>query len=192
MSGGPRLAGRTSLTRATLADLPTVAALVNGAYRGETSREGWTTEADYIDGQRTSVDDLARDLASPGEPSLLLLHEAGRAAPLACVMVELVRRAEGGASGYIGMLTVDPALQAGGVGRMMLAAAQDEARRRGADRARMGVVSIRDSLIAWYQRRGYALTGESEPFPYDDARFGAPRRPDLMFVVLEKSLTAEA
>jgi hypothetical protein len=52
----------------------------------------------------------------------------------------------------------------------------------------MTVVNLRDTLIAWYERRGYAPTGETEPFPYGDARFGAPRRDDLAFVVLRKRL----
>jgi hypothetical protein len=50
------------------------------------------------------------------------------------------------------------------------------------------VVHLRDTLIAWYQRRGYLLTGETEPFPYHDQRFGWPLRDDLHFVVLEKEI----
>jgi len=56
----------------------------------------------------------------------------------------------------------------------------------------MTVVSVRESLIAWYLRRGYRLTGQTEPFPYDDHRFGTPLRDDLEFVVLEKDLRAES
>jgi hypothetical protein len=52
----------------------------------------------------------------------------------------------------------------------------------------MTVISIRDALIAWYERRGYVRTGETEPFPYGDRRFGIPLRDDLLFVVLEKHL----
>lgn len=50
----------------------------------------------------------------------------------------------------------------------------------------MTVVNVRDTLIAWYVRRGYRLTGEREPFPYGDNRFGTPLRQDLHFEVLEK------
>ena len=52
----------------------------------------------------------------------------------------------------------------------------------------MTVVHIRDTLIAWYERRGYALTGETRPFPHGDDRFGKPLRDDLSFVVMEKVL----
>ena len=89
---------------------------------------------------------------------------------------------------YLGMLTVRPDLQAKGTGRTLLAAAEAAAAELGARRIRMTVVAIRDSLIAWYQRRGYALTGETRPWPYEDERYGQPRRGDLSFVVLEKAL----
>ena len=168
------------------ADLPAVVDLVNSAYRGgEGAQAGWTSEADYIDGQRTSLEDLTRELAGQPKPTLLLLRETPGGEMLACAMVE--PHIEAG-YGYIGMVTVKPGLQAGGIGRAMLEAAEDHVRKLGAIRARMTVVSIRDSLIGWYERRGYRLTGERKPFPYDDARFGVPRRPDLEFAVLEKTL----
>ena len=52
----------------------------------------------------------------------------------------------------------------------------------------MTVVNVREGLIAWYMRRGYAWTGEVLDFPYDDLRFGTPNRQDLSFVVLERAL----
>ena len=52
----------------------------------------------------------------------------------------------------------------------------------------MTVIAQRAELIAWYERRGYARTGEARPFPYGDPRFGEPRRDDLSFLVLEKPL----
>ncbi len=54
----------------------------------------------------------------------------------------------------------------------------------------MTVVSIRESLVAWYERRGYQRTGETEPFPCGESHLGTPRRADLEFVVLEKTLRA--
>jgi ribosomal protein S18 acetylase RimI-like enzyme len=74
------------------------------------------------------------------------------------------------------------------LGRTLLAAAEDFAKQRGARRIQMTVVNVRDILIAWYQRRGYTLSGESRPFPYGDDRFGKPTRDDLHFVVLQKDL----
>jgi len=52
----------------------------------------------------------------------------------------------------------------------------------------MTVIRQRPELIAWYERRGYRLTGERRSFPYGDERFGQPNRDDLEFVVLEKTL----
>ena len=52
----------------------------------------------------------------------------------------------------------------------------------------MTVITQRRELIAWYERRGYTVTGESRPFPHSDERFGLPRRTDLVFEVLAKPL----
>jgi len=87
------------------------------------------------------------------------------------------------------MLAVRPEWQDAGLGRRMLEFAETEARARGAPAARMSVVSVRSSLISWYERRGYRRTGETEPFPYDDARFGQPQERGLEFILLQKELT---
>ncbi len=170
-----------SFRRATLDDVPALHALVESAYRGEVSRAGWTTEADFLDGQRTDVDELSALVRGPST-RLLLAHEGDRL--VGCVLL----REEPGCA-YLGMLSVRPELQAAGVGRALLDEAERVAR---ADlrkpEMRMRVISLRDSLIAWYERRGYARSGEREPFPYDDPRSGKPKRDDLEFVVLRKSL----
>jgi len=165
-------------------EFPAVAALVNSAYRGESSRAGWTTEADYLDGQRTDAETLAQDLAAKPGAALLLLRDEPGGPILGTVWVEPGDLG----SWYLGMLTVAPTLQAGGRGRGLLADAEAYIRDRGGRRVEMTVVSIRDTLIAWYARRGYQPTGEVRPFPYGDSRFGEPRRDDLAFVVLAKDL----
>jgi ribosomal protein S18 acetylase RimI-like enzyme len=86
------------------------------------------------------------------------------------------------------MLAVRPGAQDRGLGRTILHRAEAEGISMGAHVARMTVVSVRGSLIAWYERLGYCRTGATERFPYEDARFGAPLRSDLKFVVLEKTL----
>lgn len=169
---------------ATAADLPAIADLVNSAYRGESSRQGWTTEADYLDGQRTDPATLAADLAEQPEAVLLTLRDQADGLLLGSVWLEPA----GPEVWYLGMLTVRPDLQDRKLGREMLAAAEAYATERGARRIRMTVVSIRDTLIAWYERRGYGATGETAPFPYEDRRFGDPRRDDLGFIVMEKVL----
>jgi ribosomal protein S18 acetylase RimI-like enzyme len=167
---------------ATLDDLPALHRLIERAYRGETAKVGWTNEADLLDGQRTDVEELTEILTDPAR-IMLLAEDAG--AMVACL--QLVD--EGGGTAYLGMLSVEPELQAGGLGRFMIAAAEAEAVARfGADTLRMTVIRQRPELIAWYERRGYARTGETEPFPLSDERFGLPRRQDLEFVVLAKRL----
>ncbi len=103
---------------------------------------------------------------------------------LGCVWLEPA----GGEAWYLGLLTVRPDLQDRQLGRGLLEAAEAVAAERGARRIRMTVVNVREELIAWYRRRGYALTGERQTYPYEDAPFGVPRQPDLAFVVLERML----
>jgi predicted N-acetyltransferase YhbS len=130
------------------AELPAVAALVNSAYRGDVSRQGWTTEADYIEGQRTDAESLAADLAAKPRAKLLVLRDAPDADLLGTVWLEPVAKGE---AWYLGMLTVRPDLQARQLGRILLETAEAAAAAEGARRVRMTVISIRDTLIAWYQ-----------------------------------------
>jgi ribosomal protein S18 acetylase RimI-like enzyme len=170
---------------ATPRDIPALVELVNSGYRGESSEAGWTTEGHLLGGQRTDPDSLATLLAKPD--AAVLLHDDG-AKLLGCVHVELAREH---AAVYIGMLTVLPTGQRGGLGRTLLDAAEQYGRERWhVAAARMTVIAQRTELIAWYERRGYQLTGETEPFPYHDERFGLPKRDDLYFVILAKPLPA--
>ncbi|TCS12294.1 GNAT family N-acetyltransferase [Caulobacter sp. BK020] len=161
-----------------------IVALVNSAYRGEGAQAGWTTEAGYIDGQRIDLDSLRQDLAEAPNAVLLTLRDKAGGPLLGCVWVE--PDAEAPDAWYLGMLTIRPDQQDRQLGRALLAHGEAYARDRGARRVRLTVVHLRDTLIAWYQRRGYALTGERKPFPVGE-RFGRPQRA-LEFVVLEKEL----
>jgi ribosomal protein S18 acetylase RimI-like enzyme len=165
-------------------DFPAIVALVNSAYRGQGAQAGWTTEAGYIDGQRIDLDSLRQDLAEAPDAVLLTLRDEDGGPLLGCVWIE--PDAEVAGAWYLGMLTIRPDLQDRQLGRTLLAHGEAYARDRGAQRVRMTVVHLRDTLIAWYQRRGYVLTGETKPFPVGE-RFGKPQR-ELSFVVLEKSL----
>lgn len=173
-------------------DLVDIVTLVNSAYRGELALKGWTSESYLLGGQRTDEATLRADLAAKPGAALLALRDEAGAKPHACAWVEPANGEHGGDHGgevwYVGMVTVSPLRQDGGIGRTMLEAAEAYARERGGKAMTMTVVSVRDTLIAWYQRRGYRLTGETEPFPYGDERFGVPKRDDLHFVVLEKAL----
>jgi ribosomal protein S18 acetylase RimI-like enzyme len=165
------------------ADIDAIVALVESAYRGDASRAGWTTEADFLDGRRTGADDVSACIHRP-QSVVLLAERAGEADLLACAHIAV----EDGA-GYFGMFSVRPILQGGGVGKALLAEAERVAREDWQLLAmRMTVIDIRDELIAFYERRGYHRTGIKKPFPYGDERFGLPKRQDLRFEVLEKAL----
>ena len=170
---------------ATAADLPALHALVESAYRGDSARGGWTHEADLLGGQRTDLAALSHQIEDPAQA----IHVARDGAGLAgCVAIA----DRGGGTAYIGLVTVDPERQASGLGRQLLIAAEEHATQSfAADRAEMTVISLRTELIAWYQRRGYALTGETRPFPAADPRVGLPQRGDLGFVVMAKPLAPQ-
>ncbi|GLW75113.1 N-acetyltransferase [Kitasatospora phosalacinea] len=167
---------------ARLRDVPDLVALVESAYRGESSRAGWTTEADLLEGQRTDEAAVTDLLGRPD--SVVLVVEGEDGAPIACCHVE--RR---GTAAYFGMFSVSPAVQGGGLGRQVLARAEEWARAEwGVSAMEMTVIEQRADLIAWYERRGFVRTGEFEPFPYGDERFGVPLRADLRFAKLAKPL----
>jgi ribosomal protein S18 acetylase RimI-like enzyme len=167
---------------ATIGDAPALVALLNSAYRGESSKAGWTTEADLLDGQRIDVEALTETIATPGH--VILLHVQDHA-PVACVHLERT-----GEDCYLGMLTVRPTTQGLGLGRKLLEAAERWAIEHWSSRKmHMAVIEQRIELIAWYERHGYGRTGERKPFPYGDERFGLPRRDDLAFEVLCKPLS---
>lgn len=170
-----------SLRAAEPSDIDAVVSLVESAYRGDSSRRGWTTEADFLEGRRTGPDDVGACIAR--DRSRMLLAERDGVL-VACAHVAV----EDGA-GYFGMFSVRPELQGAGIGKHVLGEAErivrDEWRM---PLMRMTVIDIRDELIAFYERRGYRRTGITRPFPYGDARFGLPLRNDLRFEVLEKAL----
>jgi GNAT superfamily N-acetyltransferase len=166
---------------ATPNDLPELSRLVNSAYRGDSARQGWTHEADLLDGIRTSEAMLAEMIVQP-DTTILLHRNETDAALIASVYLE-----KKGDLMYLGMLTVAPEAQARGLGKQFLREAEAYARTLGCRVVEMTVISRRTELIAWYERRGYALTGEARPFPVEDTRFGLPRMA-LEFVVMRKIL----
>lgn len=171
--------------RATPADVEAVVALTESAYRGEASRAGWTTEADFLDGQRTDAADVSVLVAR--DDARIVLAERGDELLASCLIEKQMH--DGVPGGYFGMFSVRPNLQNAGIGRALLAEAERIARDEWhCAQMRMSVIDIRESLIAWYERRGYRRTGEYKPFPYGDERFGIPRRDDLRFEWLIKQL----
>jgi ribosomal protein S18 acetylase RimI-like enzyme len=163
-------------------DVGAIVSLVESAYRGETSRVGWTTEADLLDGGRTDAEAVSAIVA--GTAGMMLVAEADGELAGCC---QLERRPDAGA--YFGMFAVPPGSQGRGWGGEILAEAERLARDEwGAVTIVMTVLAQRPDLIAWYERRGYLPTGRSIPFPHSSERFGIPRRPDLRFAELAKPL----
>jgi ribosomal protein S18 acetylase RimI-like enzyme len=165
------------------ADASALADLVNAAYRGTQGRRGWTHETELLSGARATANDVAAMIGG-GTTTILIRRQSGSSALLGCVAVEM----DGGDRGMISMLAVAPESQNTAVGRALLADAERLAADRGATVAKMTVIRQRDELIAWYERRGYRRTGQSEAFPYGDDSVGTPLRDDLAFVVLQKTL----
>ncbi len=163
-----------TITPANAADVPALKFLLEASYRGDSARQGWNHEADILDDERVSREELGALMA---DPAVTILTARNGADLIGCVAVTI----KDPALAYLGMLCVAPALQSAGLGRRLLDAAEDHARRAGIAAMEMTVIDGRTSLIAWYERRGYVFTGETRPFP-------VLRDPPVTFVVLEKRL----
>jgi ribosomal protein S18 acetylase RimI-like enzyme len=171
-----------SFRTASVDDIPALIALVESAYRGDASRAGWTTEADMLDGQRIDAEGLQESISTID--SRIVLAEKNSDI-LACCHIQKQKNG----TGYFGMFSVRPGLQGSGIGKALLLEAERQTREDFlCKRIEMTVIDIRESLIAFYERRGYVRTGIHKPFPYGDARYGIPKREDLRFEILAKDL----
>ncbi|MCZ8227865.1 GNAT family N-acetyltransferase [Flavobacterium sp.] len=169
------------ITQATIADAAELSILVNSAYRGETSKKGWTTEADLLEGTRTTEEELKTIITSSNHYILKFTQNEKIIGSVLLIAKKEVL--------YLGMLTVSPELQNGGIGKQLLQAAEQLAQQLELSRIQMTVIGIRKELLAWYFRNGYEDTGLREPFPFgegDKALTSAP----LDFMVLEKKITS--
>lgn len=162
-------------------DAQSLVNLINSGYRGEESRKGWTTEADFLDGVRIEVPEMLQIIRS--RDSVMLKAEVQNEI-YGCVY--LVNKTP---LSYLGMLTVKPDSQGLGLGKKLIAQAENYVQENwGVKRIEMTVITLRDELIGFYGRQGYLPTGEKRPFPYHELKPGDAKRMDLEFVVLEKSL----
>lgn len=167
--------------KADCADIAAIVALVNSAYRGDSSRQGWTTEADILDGQRTDQQEVLELIERPGS-MLLVALQGGE------LVGSVHLKREDAETAYLGMLTIRPGLQGIGLGNRFIWVAEEVAVREwGVRRMTMSVITLREELIAYYERRGYRRTGELLPFP-ESPRFGLPRVGRLQLELLEKPL----
>lgn len=166
--------------RAGPGDIDRLHALIESAYRGDSAKRGWTHEADLLGGQRTDARALREIIAADNQ--VILLAKDGESIA-GCVQLSDI----GDGLAYLGLLTVDPDLQAAGLGRQLLAESERFVRENWQAQAiEMTVIRQRADLIAYYERRGYVRTGELRPFPHGDERFGLPKTAELEFEVLRK------
>jgi GNAT superfamily N-acetyltransferase len=167
---------------ATADDIPQLLLLINAAYRGEASRKGWTTEADFLLGElRTDAENLRTLLDR--KTAVILKYCDAPGGLTGCVFLD-----KHGDRLYLGMLSVYPEKQAGGIGKQLLLASEAHARHTGCRAIYMRVLSKRAELIAWYERHGYYQTGNTQPYD-GPPQFGTPTEP-LVFLIMEKTLTA--
>ncbi len=160
-------------------DAPELSVLVNAAYRGDTGRQGWTTEADLIDGSRTDAELLKAVIKTPGS---MILKYVDEGKIIGCV--ELRKEED---KLYLGMLTVNPTIQGKGIGKALLKASEEEAAKQNCHAIFMNVLTDRKELIDWYIRHGYHDSGKRKPFAFTDPRFGSPKKP-LEFMIMEKTI----
>jgi GNAT superfamily N-acetyltransferase len=169
-----------SISIAAEADVPLLVALMDSAYRGENSKEGWTSEADlFIGNKRTDEATVAKLINKPGAVFLKHIDEDGIID--GCVFLH-----KKDAKIYLGMFSVSPESQGKGIGKKILAAAEEYARKQNCNSIYMTVITVREDLIAWYEKNSYQKTGRVLPFPVDE-RYGIPTQP-LEMLVLEKSI----
>ncbi len=167
------------ITKSTLQDIPALTTLINSAYRGETSKKGWTTEAHLLEGKRTDEQEMTEIFQNP-KNTILKFTENDK-------IIGSVLLVEKGRQLYLGMLTVSPELQNSGIGKKLLAEAENHAKSLGLSSIIMTVISVREELIAWYKRHGYLDTGEREAFPESGIHVTVSEEP-LEFIFLEKQL----
>ncbi|MCX5383861.1 GNAT family N-acetyltransferase [Streptomyces sp. NBC_00083] len=181
MDTAGRATAELSYRDATEADVEALVPLIESAYRGDASRAGWTTEADILQGRRTDPEGVRAVITTPGSKLLTVLRDG--------VLVACCQLEHRGDAAYFGMFAVSPALQGAGLGKQIIAEAERLVRAEwGVREMHMTVISLREELIAFYERRGYRRTGKMSPFPYGDERFGVPQRDDLAFELLVKEL----
>ena len=171
---------KLKIVRATIADVKEINVLVNSAYRGESSKIGWTTEADLLDGIRVDEERLVDFIQK--KDSMLFKYMDDENKIIGCVHLE-----KHGYKLYLGMLTVSPELQGRGIGKEMMKEAEVQAKAVNCSAVYMSVITDRRVLLEWYIKHGYKNTGVKKPFPSHDKRFGLPKKP-LEFILLEKSI----
>lgn len=179
-------------TFASIYNAPELVKLVNSAYRGESSKRGWTTEADLLEGQRIDYDELVKIIETEGSSILMASNETQEI--IACCELKIVPASYFYPSTvpsknlYFGMFTVKPEMQNQGIGRQFLEKIIEYGQKWNLKLAQMTVITQRTELIAYYERQGFHRKSVTVPFP-EDPRFGIPKVKNLVMQLFEKELT---
>lgn len=148
--------------KAELSDAQAIAQLINSAYRGENSRKGWTTEADILDGLRTTTEDVANMIKRTDAFMLMGVLNDEIVATIACER----QKVADALTAHFGMIAVKPTLQNKGYGKDLITAAEVMTKREWRVAGfHMSVISIREDVIHFYERLGYERTTEFMEFP---------------------------
>ena len=165
---------------ATLSDVSAIKVLLNIAYRGESSKQGWTTEAELIAGDTRADENMVQQtMQQPGSVFLKFTNDEQQI----CGCVNLQQH---DTKIYLGMFSVSPHLQGAGIGKQILKAAEEYAQVLECTAIYMSVISLRSELISWYERHGYFDTGKRIPFEEDGIT--GKHLLKLEFMILEKEL----
>ena len=162
----------------TEADIPELTQVINSAYEGEPGSNSWTSEGHLVAGQRTTEPILKELISKPGVTMYKASNQEGRA--LGCVLLE---KKDG--TLYLGMLSVSPKVQAGGIGKFLIRFSEDYARTHHYTTITITVIDQREELIDWYRRKGFEPTGGWEPF----SNKSSTARGDFGFMEMRKTLS---
>ena len=152
----------TAVRRATAADAPALADLVNRAF---------AVEELFVDGPRTSAAEIAQLIARG--TFLVLEYDGGLAAA-----VYLEPR------GYLGLLSVAPEVQGQGLGTRLVRIAEAMCEALGCLEIELRIVNVREELGRWYRSLGYREVGT--------APFEGPAKRPCHFVEMRKQLAVTA
>lgn len=170
---------------ATLEDCESLWALIESCFRGEVSCQGWTSEHELLGGQRVDVEILT-DMINDSSNVIFMFFDWNTNDLVGCVRLENIPERK---TAYLGMLSVSPTLQNRGYGKFILSIAENYAANNwNVESIEITVIDLRTELLDFYQRRGYVDSGQREPFPFDDPKFGIAKRRDFQFYVLRKSM----
>lgn len=169
-----------NIRNAKIDDVAQLVELINLAYRAQSERS-WTTEKAFVDGTRITNEQLNGDLSRSNFKLFVGENEQGLL--VACIGLSLDHN-----SVEIGTFAIDSSVQNSGFGKEILAYAEQYIVQNhpSVSYFLMYVLDVRSELIAYYQRRGYQITGHTEPYPVN-ANVGQPLVP-IQLIEMKKKI----